>query len=158
MTPYRLRRLSKRLHKTSGNSMLEAALITPLLLLLTFGLVEFSSLLYVYLALQNGVSQATRYAVTGQAMPGKTPAEAMMTAMRDATPTLALGNEMFTFAHMSPGGSTWIDGAGGPGDVGKVTVTYTWKFFTPLMAPFFAGNKVTMKVESAMKNETKFTE
>ena len=42
----------------SGQSMLEAAFITPLLLLLTFAIVDFSALLYVHLALENGVSQA----------------------------------------------------------------------------------------------------
>ena len=46
--------------------MLEAAIITPLLLLLTFSIVDFGALFYVYLALENGVSQATRYGVTGQ--------------------------------------------------------------------------------------------
>ena len=48
-----------------GRQLLEAAIITPLLLLLTFSIVDFAALFYVYLALENGVSQATRFAVTG---------------------------------------------------------------------------------------------
>ena len=48
--------------------MIEAALITPMLILLTVGVMEFGSMMYVFLALQNGVSQATRYAITGNAM------------------------------------------------------------------------------------------
>jgi len=59
------RRLFTRLRDTSGGSLVEAALITPLLLLLTFGIMEFATMFYVYLALENGVSQATRYGVTG---------------------------------------------------------------------------------------------
>ena len=54
----------RRLRGDSGQSLLEAAFITPLLLLLTFAIVDFAALLYVHLALQNGVSQASRYGVT----------------------------------------------------------------------------------------------
>ena len=46
--------------------------MTPLLLLLTFSIVDFAALFYVYLALENGASQATRYAVTGQVQAGMT--------------------------------------------------------------------------------------
>jgi Flp pilus assembly protein TadG len=50
---------------TSGSNLVEAAIITPLLLMLTMAIVDFASVFYVYLALENGVSSATRYAVTG---------------------------------------------------------------------------------------------
>ena len=91
------RRLFRRLRDTSGNTMIEAAMITPLVLLLTFGIMEFATMFYVYLALENGVSQATRYGVTGQLKddpmnPG-TPlnrTESMKLAMRQATPTLTI--------------------------------------------------------------------
>ena len=56
-----LPRVARRLRDSSGQSLLEAAFITPLLLLLTFAIVDFSSMLYVHLALQNGVAQASRY-------------------------------------------------------------------------------------------------
>lgn len=55
-------RVFRRLKDSKGTSLVEAALITPLLLLLTFGICEFASLFYVYLALENGVSQASRLA------------------------------------------------------------------------------------------------
>ena len=87
--------LFRRLRDTRGGSLVEAALITPLLLLLTFGIIDFASMFYVYLALENGVSQATRYGVTGNLKddpmnPG-TPlnrADSIKLAMRQATPTL----------------------------------------------------------------------
>ena len=46
----------RRIRDTNGSTMLEAAIITPLLLLLTFSIVDFGALFYVYLALENGVS------------------------------------------------------------------------------------------------------
>jgi Flp pilus assembly protein TadG len=48
--------------------MLEAAFILPLPLMLTFSVIDFACLFYVHLAIENGISQATRYAITGNLM------------------------------------------------------------------------------------------
>ena len=79
-----------------------------------------------------------------------------MMAMRDATPTLTLDDSAFSFSHLPVGGASWVAGAGGPNDIGKLTVTYTWDFYTPLVRPFFPNGEITLKVESAVKNERKF--
>jgi Flp pilus assembly protein TadG len=143
--------------------MLEAALITPLLLLLTFSIVDFGALFYVYLSLENGASQATRYGITGQllddpAKPGTklTREPSIMLAMRQATPTLTIDDTAFAFSHIPAGGSAFVPGTGGPGDVEKVTVTYTWKFFNPVFRSFFTNGEIALTVDSAMKNEAKF--
>jgi TadE-like protein len=136
--------------------MVEAAIITPLLLLLTFSIVDFGALLYIYLSLESGVTQATRFAVTGAAVPGMTREEAIRDAMRRATPTLTLPDTAFAFSFMPPGASSWSSGPGGPGDIGRVTVNYTWNIMTPLIRPFFTGGQVNMRVESAMKNEARW--
>jgi Flp pilus assembly protein TadG len=141
--------------------MLEAAIITPLLLLLTFSIVDFGAIFYVYLALENGVSQATRFGVTNQVKddplhPG-TPLsrpESIKLAMRQATPTLTIPDGAFAFANRpSTAGGAWTAGAGGPNFVDKVTVTYTWNLFCPLLWPFFPGGKINLTVDSVMKNE-----
>jgi hypothetical protein len=161
MRPDASRRFFARLCDSRGTSLVEAALITPLFLLLTFGIVDFGGVFYAYLALENGASLATRYAVTGQlsddpANPG-TPLsrqESVKLAMRQATPTLTIDDSMFTFSHRSSGGGAWIAGSGGPGDIEKVSIDYTWKFFTPLVGAFFANGQVDLRVDSAMKNES----
>ncbi len=141
--------------------MLEAALITPLLLLLTFSIVDFGVLFYVYLALENGVSQATRYGVTGAVMddpasPG-TPLSrtaSIQLAMRQATPSLTIADSAFTFQHRPSGpGGAWVGGPGGPTEIDKVTVVYTWNLICPLLWPFFPGGAVNLTVDSVMKNE-----
>ena len=159
----RIDRLVRRLRDTSGANLLEAAIITPLLLLLTFSIADFGSLFYCYLALENGVSQATRFAVTGNSMsdpsnPSSTLSrpESIKAAMRDATPTLTIPDSAFTFQHMPVGGTTWLGGTGGPNDIERVTITYNWPILTPLLSPFFPGGQLTMKVESMMKNEGRF--
>jgi len=155
-----LHRAVRLLRERAGTNMIEAAIITPLLLLLTFSIVDFASLFYVYLALENGVSQATRFAVTGNRLddplnPG-TPLDrrgSIMLAMRQATPTLTIPDGDFDFHFMRPGGA-WASGVGGPGDFGKVTVNYTWDIMTPLLRPFFTNGQIRFSVDSVMKNES----
>jgi Flp pilus assembly protein TadG len=155
--------MKRLLRDCAGTNILEAALITPLLLLVTFAICDFSSMFYVYLAIENGASQATRYAVTGQQMTDPSnPAtllsrtDSIKAAMRQATPTLTLPDSAFSFSHMSPGGSTWTAGVGGPNDIDKLTVDYTWHLMTPLLRPFFTNGDFHVTVESAMKNEGRF--
>ena len=156
MANLRRRRLG-RLRSARGSTLIEAAIITPLLLLLTFSIVDFGALLYLYLTLESGVSQATRFAITNTATPGLTREQSIMAAMRTATPTITLADSAFTFSFMPPGAATWTTGAaGGPGDIGRVTVNYNWNIMTPLIRPFFTGGQVNIRVESAMKNEARW--
>jgi len=157
---WRRRSSLRRLSDARGANLVEAAVITPLLLLLTLAIVDFAAMFYAYLALEHGVSQATRYAVTGQQMSASgTPIgrEASIKAkMRDATPTLTIPDGAFSFTFMRPGTSAWNGGLGGPNDVGRVTVNYNWTFMTPLIRPFFPGGQINLTVQSTMKNEAIF--
>ena len=152
-----------RLKDTGGTNLIEAAIMTPLLLLLTFGIVDFASLFYIYLALENGVSQATRYGITGQTFDGMTHEQSMIQVFRNATPTLTLPDTAFSFYFMPLGGSSWTPGDGGPNDVEEMQVVYTWTLMTPLMKPFFpagcgasgcwTAGQIMFTVDSAAKNE-----
>ena len=151
----------RRLRDDKGANIIEAAIMTPLLLLLTFAIVDFSSMFYAYLALEHGVSQATRLAITGQTIAAPSGAaqdrqSSIKQRMRESTPTLTIPDSAFSFSFMAPGSSSWQGGLGGPGDVGRVTVTYNWNFMTPLIRPFFTGGRMTLTVQSTMKNEAVF--
>lgn len=164
MSVRRTRRRSSAFWRAeAGTNLVEAALITPLLLLLIFAIVDFAMLFFVYLALENGVSQATRFAITGNRLDDPVEAgtllsreESIRLAMRDATPTLTLEDEAFSFSHLPAGTSSWVSGVGGPSDVEKVTVRYTWTLMTPLVSTLFDGGSIALTVESAMKNEGRF--
>ena len=156
-------RVFKRLGDAKGATLIDAAIITPLFRLLTFSIVDFGALFYAYLALENGVSLASRYGVTGRQLddpknPG-TPLnhqESLKETMRQGTPTLTIPDSAFAFSHRSPGGGAWLNGAGGPGELERVSVTYTWTFLTPLVGAFFPNGQVDLRVDSAMKNEGVF--
>jgi Flp pilus assembly protein TadG len=153
----------RRIADARGNNLIEAAIITPLMLLLTFSIVDFAALFYAYLALENGVSQATRFAITGNLhddpnAPGTqlSREESIKLTMRNATPTLTIPDEAFTFQHMPPGAVAWQAGTGPPESIEKLTVTYDWSLMTPLLRPFFDAGRITLVVDSAMKNEAKW--
>ena len=77
---------------------MEAALITPLLLMLTLSMIDFGVLFYrVAGALENGVSQATRCGVTGNSSPGLSREDSIKVAMRNATPTLTIPDGAIAF-------------------------------------------------------------
>ena len=157
-----MRRILKlrRLGDSKGANLVEAAIITPLLLVLTFSIVDFAAMFYCYLALEHGVSQATRFAITGQQMSASgSPIgreASIKAAMREATPTLTIPDNAFSFSFMPMNGSSWASGLGGANDVGRVTVNYTWNFMTPLIRPFFSNGQINLRVQSTMKNETVF--
>jgi Flp pilus assembly protein TadG len=156
-------KILKSLRGCDGNNMIEAALVTPLVLILTLGIIDFASMFYTYLALENGVSQATRFAVTGRETddpdnPGTPlPREAAIrAALEDATPAINMDYVSINYSHLTPGSSTWTGGAGGPGDIGKVSVSYTWTPLTPILRPLLTNGQLTVQVESAMKNESRW--
>jgi hypothetical protein len=146
----------RRLGDAKGANLVEAAVMTPLLLLLTLGIVDFSAMFYAYLALEHGVSQATRFAITGQTIGTSNREASIKQRMREETPTLTIPDSAFSFSFLAPGSGAWAGGLGGPGDIGRVTVTYNWNFMTPLIRPFFTGGQMTLRVESTMRNESVF--
>ena len=156
MKRYCTSRLVRRLKDSRGANIVEMALVLPLLFLVTFSIIEFASLMYAYLALENGVAQAVRFGVTGNVSGTLSREDSIRAAMRNATPTLTINDNEFTFYHLTPGTVNWLAGSGNPGDVTKVKVTHHWELMTPFASEFFSSNMITLKVESAMLSEPRF--
>jgi Flp pilus assembly protein TadG len=144
--------LVRRLRLASGQSLVESALALPLILVLTFAIIDFSWFLFSYLALQNGVSEAARYGVTGSQMAGKTRTESIKSVMRDSTPTLTIRDEDFHFSHLV--GVNWVNGVGDPGEIERLRVTYEHDVL--VFRPLFPNGRIVVQAESAMKNESRF--
>jgi hypothetical protein len=161
----RRKRVLARLGDATGNNIVEAAFALPLFLLLIFSIIDFACIFYVHLALENGISQATRFTVTGNVLPNPEPGhegqflnreDSIKLAMRNATPTLTIPDDAITIQHLPDGEDTWLNGAGEPGDIVRARVDYDWDILTPLMKPFFDHGQIQLTAESAMKNESRF--
>ena len=137
-----------------GAALAETGIIITLLIPLTFAVLDFAGILYAFQAMQNGVSQATRFAVTGNhGTDGSGAAlsrdESIRQAMRAATPGFQIADNAFTFYNVSKG----TPNTGGPNDIIRVTVTYDWQLLTPILQPFFPSGHVTVRVALTMRNE-----
>ena len=123
-------------------------------MLLSLSVVEAAMLFFAYLTLQNGVTAATRFGVTGQDPNDdghKTRhEESIMRVMRNATPGLTLADGEFTFYDLT----TQSSGTGGPNDIIQVTVTHPWLLISPMVWPLVGnGGVITLRVSAMMRNE-----
>lgn len=152
--------ISRRYGRKSecGAGLVEGALVLVLLLLLVFTIIDCGVLFYVYLSLEQGISEASRYGITGQVRadpndPNNSLSreDSIKLIMREWNALVNLPDSAFTFEHLV--GSTWTAGSGGPGDISRVTVNYSWRLITPLVRPMFPNGQASMRVSSTMKNE-----
>jgi TadE-like protein len=140
-----------------GQALLETAIGIVLLLLVSFSVADAALLFFAYLTLQNGVTEATRYSVTGQQADNPdTPAsklsreESLKLVMRAATPGLTIDDGEFSFYDVTQNAT----GTGGPKDVIRVTVTHPWQLASPVLWPLVGnGGVVNLRVSATMKNE-----
>ena len=122
-------------------------------MLLSLSVVEAAMLFFAYLTLQNGVTAASRFGVTGQDPndddhPTRHE-DSIMRVMRDAT-GLKLEDGEFTFYDIT----TQSSGTGGPNDIIQVTVTHPWLLISPMVWPLVGnGGVLTLRVSATMRNE-----
>jgi Flp pilus assembly protein TadG len=148
------RRVWRRFAKDDGANLVEAALGLPLVLWVLCAGVEFAGILYAQMTLQNGVTLATRYAITQNVLPGQTRQASIITTLNADTPSLTIDPSTITFSHLAPGSTTWAAGDGSPGSVEKIAVDYTWHLLTPFMPSIFGATSITLHAEASMKNES----
>ncbi|MDR6905398.1 Flp pilus assembly protein TadG [Agromyces sp. 3263] len=107
-----------------GAAAVEFALIIPLLLLLVFGVMEFSRLYNEQISLSNAARSAARVMAIGNNQANAK--NAAITAAPSLNPLLASGN-----VSISPGTCT-------PGATVNVTIDYTTSMLTGWFGPTFA--------------------
>jgi Flp pilus assembly protein TadG len=146
--------LASRLRGERGANLVEAAFLLPVLLLVLCGIMEFAGILYTRLALQNGVSQAARYAITRRVLPDKTREESIIEILRKRTPGISIPDSEISFSHQQPGAGSWDDGTGPGGSIERVTVRHHWNIMTPIMSYFFPYGGFEIRADGVMKNES----
>ena len=132
----------------SGQALVEVAISLSIFLLLAMGTIDFAFLFNHKLTLQNAVRQAGRYAITGNCT--TTPAgcnryNSILTTLENASAGLLTVNNVgsdVTISCINQGGGC-PNGAGGPGDVVTIQVTYPYNFITPLISPFLRTGSIS---------------
>jgi Flp pilus assembly protein TadG len=117
-----------------GQSLVEFALVLPLLVLLLFGIIDFARVFHVYLTMDHAGREAARAASIGNDA-----AEIKNTAVNDAA-SIGLTADRVV-----------INGSLNSGTDVKITITYPINFLTPvigdIVGSFNLTDTTTMRVE-----------
>ncbi|WP_312468866.1 pilus assembly protein [Neobacillus sp.] len=119
----------------NGQSLVEFALVLPLLVMLLFGIVDFGRALHAYLTIDHAGREAARAASIG-----KDNAAVKVIAKNQGT-SIGLKED---WVNVSPASRT-------PGTDISITITYPFNFITPVLGPLVKSidlkNKTVMRVE-----------
>jgi Flp pilus assembly protein TadG len=140
--------LIKRFRRTeAGSEIIEMAIVTPLLLALLLGIVEFGFLFQRYVFLTNAAAEGARVA----ALPGYSQADvqARVASFASASNIAGVSATSVGAAIAKPGGGSWSGS--------KVTVTYVYNYqFIGPIAQLLGGSmasSVTLTSSSTVRNE-----
>jgi len=122
-----------------GQSLVEFALVIPILLILVFGIIDFGMGLRSYISLTNATREGARFAAVGN------PAGAYPGDCNGSTSTSVIGRvcvaiEGLDLADLNTVSVAYPSGQS-PGNSVVVAADYTYNFITPLgdIANFFTG-------------------
>ena len=142
-----------------GASVVEFALILPLLLLLLMAIVELGVLFWVNMTMQHAVREGARYAITGRKDldPNENEDERLRaSAILEKIKISSLGlydSVVIEPVTITDPAGTELPGFGGPGQIVVINLDCSWPLLTPLVRPFFDEGNYNFKVSSAMRNE-----
>lgn len=125
--------------RSKGQSLVETAIILPILLLLIMGIIDFGLLFNNYILLSNASREGARKAALGG-----TDSEIVQT-VQNMTTTLKLSNMTIS--------STPSYHSRGHGVEVKVSITYKHELITPLIDKFFPGGVAQLYSASIMRVE-----
>lgn len=137
----------------SGQALVEFTLAVPVLMLLFVGIFEFSRHYYTRLTIRHAVTEAARFAATGQQLTDPdsgetmTRAESIVAVMQRGTAGLALDVDRIVID--PPDG-------GGPDEVVRIQATYRFEFLGAAIIRQFAPPFVEFTVATTIKNEPVF--
>nr|WP_314540954.1 TadE/TadG family type IV pilus assembly protein [uncultured Massilia sp.] len=151
-------RINRR--RQSGATIVEMAIVAPVLLLVLLSLIELSLMFFSTLTMQYAVREGARYAVTGQSNLDPNAANQQRYA---AVMQKIRNNSMGFYDKLAPtvsvNGTTYASSAynnsmfGTAGSLVVLQLDCDWKVTTPLLAAFFANGKYHFAVAATMRNE-----
>jgi Flp pilus assembly protein TadG len=143
-------------HTRAGNAMVEFALVLPLFLLLTFGVLDFGRLFWTQETLSYALREAGRYAVTGQHMTStngttETRVQSIINIAKQYSAGIDVSQITVNTLNPSTGGVT-TNYAGGKNETVVISLTTGLKLLTPV-GMYFPNNTYTFTTSVAFRNE-----
>jgi Flp pilus assembly protein TadG len=148
-----IRRLVHRSRESRGSTLVEFALVVPIVVLLFMGIAEFGRFYFTRITLQHAVREAARFAVTGSTLPDPDTGDPMSRVESIRAVILEEASNLDLVVEeleVDP-----PDG-GGPSAVVTVTARFHFEFIAPVIRQMFPGGGYDFTVATAMKNEPFF--
>ncbi|OGO50883.1 MAG: hypothetical protein A2148_08005 [Chloroflexi bacterium RBG_16_68_14] len=122
-----------------GQSLVEFALVLPVLTLLIFGIIDFGMGLRSYISLTNATREGARFAAVGN-MAGAYPTDCNGSTNTTVVGRVCVAMEGLDLDDVETVAVSYPDGQA-PGNQVVVTAQYTYNYITPLgdIANFFTG-------------------
>ncbi len=141
-----------------GATVVEFALVVPLLLILLMAIIELGALFWVNMTMQHAVREGARYAITGRfdLDPNPTPADRLRpeaVAEKIKLSSLGLYDSVVSDMVVTDPDGDVLAGFGGPGETLVINLQCSWPLLTPLIRPFFDGGTYNFQVSATMRNE-----
>ncbi|HEY8608163.1 MAG TPA: TadE/TadG family type IV pilus assembly protein [Noviherbaspirillum sp.] len=142
-----------------GASVVEFALVAPVLFFFLCGIVEMCVLFWVNLTMQHVTREAARYAVTGRSdldPDAARPQRHVAVLERIRASSMGLYERLRPVVNGVAYGRNAQDYAslfGEPGQVFVLKIDCAWPVMTPLLKPFFQDGTYRFSVATTMRNE-----
>lgn len=133
-----VRQLQRQLRDRRGQSMVELALVLPVLLILILGMIDFGRLIQAYLTVQHAAREGSRLAITGAAD------SAVVQRVRDMAQGL---NQSQLAVTVSPAGTRYS------GSDVTVTVQFDFRVMTPILRQIAGGGQFPVDVSITSRVE-----
>jgi Flp pilus assembly protein TadG len=149
------------MRERKGQTIVEFALVLPIIFLMIFGLIDLGVMFYVNLTMQQAVREGARASVVGSSSGGPTQRAALIQTIRANSNGLydkdAHGSPQLTTYIVTPGSSAFKNftgsDIGGAGQIVMVQLDYTWPLLTHILSPFFTNDEYSFTVKATMRNE-----
>ena len=142
-----------------GNVIVETALALPVLLLLVLSIFDYARIHHTRTRLQDAVSQATRFAITGRQLadpshPGfmLSRKDSVLHLVRNLSGISDLTESDVRITSVGDDGVV-SSGPGGPGDVVIVEVSYSVEVLTPVLSVYFPDKRYSFTCSSTSRSE-----
>ena len=145
--------MRKLRRNSSGQSLVEFAIVLPLLLMVFFGIFEFGRFYFTKLTLQHAVREATRFAVTGNTLTDPETGDPISRA--NSIVRVILENTNNLDVDLAGVTITPADG-GGPEEIVRVRVDFQYDLTMPLIQNIVPDGHVNFSFSTAMRNEAFF--
>ncbi len=139
-----------------GLVVTEMAIILPVMMLLIFGILDFGRLYFTQITLQHAMREGGRFGVTGQQLPdpgNPLALQSRIASIRQVVHDAAVGVGVEPGDIVVSSISGGSDNAGGPGDTLTISMSYSFRFITPMIGQFFNDGEQSFTVSTSFRNE-----